>query len=384
MRILVVAQRYGAEVVGGAESHARTLAHRLAKRHEVEVATTNALDYWTWAEHFEAGESDDDGILVRRFPVRSGRRKDYKEIESRVLLGPHTLADEYEWLRAQGPHVPDLLEFLHRDGPRYHAVVFYTYIYEPTVLGLPILPERALLVSTAHDEAPLRLAPYRALFQLPRAIAFLTPEERGLVHREFRNEHIPSDVIGTPLEPASLGDPARFRTAHGIAGPIVVYLGQVSEAKGCDELLALWAAREREATLVLCGTVRMAIPDRADVRALGEVSEETKRDALAAADVIVQPSHLESLGLVLLEAWQQGTPALVHAGNPVTAGQVARSGGGLAYGDGTASFDEALARLRTEGRARGERGREWVSAEYSPERFDRRIEDLVAVAAVSR
>jgi len=383
MRILVVVQRYGAEVVGGAESHARTLAQRLGRRHEVEIATTNALDYWTWAEHFPPGESADDGILVRRFRVRSGRRKDYKEIESRVLLGPHSLADEWEWLRAQGPHAPDLLEFLHREGQRYHAIVFYTYIYEPTALGLPIIPERALLVSTAHDEAPLRLAPYRALFQLPRAIAFLTPEERDLVHGQFRNEHIPSDVIGLPLEPAPLGDAERFRAVHGVRGPIVVYLGQVTEAKGCDELLALWSSRDRGETLVLCGQVRMPIPERADVRALGEVSEETKRDALAAADLIVQPSHLESLGIVLLEAWQQATPALVNAASPVTAGQVARAAGGLAYGD-LASFEAALAQLLAEGRSPGERGRDWVRAEYAPERFDRRVEDLVSVAAVMR
>ena len=127
----------------------------------------------------------------------------------------------------------------------------------------------------------------------------------------------------------------------------------------------------------------MPIPERADVRALGEVSEETKRDALAAADLIVQPSHLESLGIVLLEAWQQGTPALVNAASPVTAGQVARAEGGLAYGD-QASFEAALAQLLAEGRGPGERGRDWVRAEYAPERFDRRVEDLISVAAVMR
>ncbi len=380
MRILVVVQRYGAEVVGGSEGHARTVAHRLARRHEVEVATTTALDYWSWAEHYAAGESVDDGVLVRRFAVRSGRGADYKAVESRVLLGPHTLADEYAWLRVQGPHAPQLFEFLHRDGQRYQTVIFYTYIYEPTALGLPIVPERALLVSTAHDELPLRLAPYRALFQLPRAIAFLTPEERDLVHREFRNEHIPSDVVGVPLDPAPRGDGARFRAAHRIEGPIVLYLGQVSEAKGCAELLSLWTARERDATLVLLGHVRMPIPSMPSVRALDAVSDETKWDGLAAADVLVQPSRFESLGLVLLEGWQQGTPALVQAGNPVTAGQVRRSGGGLAYED-AASFDAGLERLLAEGRARGERARDWVRDEYAPERFDRRIEDLVGVAA---
>jgi glycosyltransferase involved in cell wall biosynthesis len=43
------------------------------------------------------------------------------------------------------------------------------------------------------------------------------------------------------------------------------------------------------------------------------VSEEDKYALLEAADVLVLPSHLESLGIVLLEAWQVGTPCLVSA-----------------------------------------------------------------------
>ena len=57
VKLLIVVQRYGPEVVGGSESHARTVALRLARTHDVEVATTTALDYWSWAEHYKAGAS---------------------------------------------------------------------------------------------------------------------------------------------------------------------------------------------------------------------------------------------------------------------------------------------------------------------------------------
>src|SRR5581483_11567985 len=165
MRILVVVQRYGADVTGGSEGHARTTAVRLSRRHTVEVATTTAQDYWTWANHDPSGDDTLDGLAVHRFPVAAGRREDFKDVERHVLMEPHTLADEQEWLRAQGPHAPALLDFLHERGREYDAVLFYTYIYEPTAAGLPIVPERAALISTAHDEAALGLAPYRALFQ---------------------------------------------------------------------------------------------------------------------------------------------------------------------------------------------------------------------------
>jgi glycosyltransferase involved in cell wall biosynthesis len=383
--VLIVVQRYGSEVVGGSEGHARVVASRLARSHRVEIATTTAADYWTWAPYYPAGTSELDGLKIHRFPVAEGRDPEFKAFESRVLNGEHALADEEEWLRKQGPHCPALLEFLHREGNRYDAVLFYTYIYEPTARGVPIVPERAALISTAHDEAPLRLAPYRALFQLPRAFGFLTPEERDLVHRTFRNEHIPHETLGLGLEAPGEYDVAAFRDAHKLEGPIVLYLGQVSEGKGCGELLNAWTANRARpntlpATLVLAGTVRMELPDRSDVVALGRIPDAQKYAALAAADALVLPSRFESLGIVLLEAWQVGTPVVVRADNPVTAGQVARSGGGLTYRDAD-DFGDALDRAIAARESIGAAGRAWVERESSWEAFDARLAQLVALTA---
>lgn len=383
--ILIVVQRFGDEVVGGSEGHARVVASRLARSHRVEIATTTAADYWTWAPYYAAGTSERDGLRVHRFPVAAGRDPEFKAFESKVLSGEHTLADEEQWLRRQGPHCPALLDFLHDQGDDYDAVLFYTYIYEPTARGVPIVPERAALISTAHDEAPLRLAPYRALFQLPRAFGFLTPEERELVHRTFRNEHIPHETLGLGLDPPGAYDVEAFRAAHGLDGPIVLYLGQVSEGKGCDDLLRDWSAYRsrpmaRPARLVLAGTLRMEIPDRRDVVALGRIPESEKYAALAAADALVLPSRFESLGIVLLEAWQVGTPVLVRADNPVSAGQAARSGGGVTYSDAD-GFAAALDRAIAERDALGAAGRAWVERESSWNAFDARLANLVALTA---
>lgn len=379
MRVLVVAQRYGAEVVGGSESHARLVAERLARRHEVTVATTTALDHWTWRPHYRAGASTLNGVRVLRFPVASGRARDYKRFEDHVLFEEHTLRDEYAWLRAQGPHAPELLDFVHREGAGFQAALFYTYIYEPTALGLPLIPERAALVSTAHDELPLRLAPYRALFQLPRALGALTPEELALIRREFHNEHVPAETIGIALDLPPAHDAEAFRARHGLRGPVVLYLGQVTEAKGVDELLAMWRVWHDAGgggTLVLAGNVLMDVPRGDGVLVLGRIDDAEKWSALAAADVLVLPSHLESLGIVLLEAWQVGTPVLVPAWNAVTAGQTARSGGGLSYASREA-FAPALSSLLADGAARGEAGRQWVARECAWDRFDARLDNLI-------
>jgi glycosyltransferase involved in cell wall biosynthesis len=382
VRILVVVQRYGPEVVGGSESHARVVAHRLAMVNEVEVATTNALDYWSWAPYFPVGESMDGPVRVRRFAVTGLRSPTFKDAERHVLFEPHTLADEQAWLAMQGPHTPALLEFLQSDGKGYDAILFYTYIYEPTAAGLPLVPERAALISTAHDEEPLRLVPYRVLFQLPRAFGFLTPEERDLVHARFRNDHIPSEVLGIGLDPPPWHDPAPFRERYAPRGPLVLYLGQVSEGKAVDELLADWT-RYREAggagSLVLAGAARMAIPKRDDIVPLGRVSEEDKYALLEAADALVLPSHLESLGIVLLEAWQVGTPCLVSAKNRVTTGQVARANGGASYGRG--GFATALAGVLAKRDELGASGRAYVERECTWPAFDARVEQLVDLVA---
>jgi glycosyltransferase involved in cell wall biosynthesis len=383
VRILVVVQRYGAEVVGGSESHARIVAERLARRYEVGVATTTALDHWTWRGHYSTGTTTLNGVTVRRFGVVGGRAERYKEIERQVLFEEHTVQDEYAWLRAQGPHAPDLLEFLHAEGAGFQAVLFYTYIYEPTAIGLPLVPERAALISTAHDELPLRLAPYRALFQLPRALGALTPEELALIRREFRNDHIPAEILGIGLDPPPALDGEAFRARHDLKRPVVLYVGQITEAKAVDELLAMWSAyrdAKGQGTLVLAGNVLMKVPRRSDVVVLGRIGDAEKWAALAAADALVLPSHLESLGIVLLEAWQAGTPVIVPAWNAVTAGQVARAAGGVTYAT-KEGFPAALGALLAEGRRRGEAGREWVERECAWPVFDRRVEDLVQMAA---
>jgi len=382
VKILIVVQRYGAEVIGGSESHARVVAQRLAKLNEVEVATTTALDYWSWAPHFPPGESMDGAVRVRRFPVAGLRSPTFKDTERRLLFEPHTLAEERRWLSEQGPHVPALLEFLHREGGGYDAILFYTYIYEPTAAGLPLVAERAALISTAHDEEPLRLLPYRALFQLPRAFGFLTPEERDLVHARFANEHIPSEILGIGLDPPPWHDAAPFRDRYAPRGPLVLYLGQVSEGKAVDELVADWIEYHDtggSGTLVLAGTQRMPLPDREDIVSLGHVSEEEKYALLEAADVLVLPSHLESLGIVLLEAWQVGTPCLVSAHNAVTSGQVARARGGLAYERD--DLAEVLLAVLARRDVLGASGRRFVERECTWPAFDARLEQLVDLAA---
>ena len=55
MKLAVVVQRYGADINGGAELHARYVAEHLARHAQVTVLTTCARDYVTWRDEYSAG-----------------------------------------------------------------------------------------------------------------------------------------------------------------------------------------------------------------------------------------------------------------------------------------------------------------------------------------
>ena len=55
MKLAIVVQRYGADINGGAELHARYVAEHLAPHAQVTVLTTCARDYLTWHDEYPAG-----------------------------------------------------------------------------------------------------------------------------------------------------------------------------------------------------------------------------------------------------------------------------------------------------------------------------------------
>ena len=73
MRLAFVVQRYGLDIAGGAEYHCRLVAQQLARHAQVEVLTTCAADYITWANHYPEGLEELEGVPVRRFRVKRPR-----------------------------------------------------------------------------------------------------------------------------------------------------------------------------------------------------------------------------------------------------------------------------------------------------------------------
>ena len=383
-RIAFVVQRAGVEVNGGADYLCLAVARAMSARWDVEIITTCARDYATWENHYPPGVERLDGVTIRRFPVdRPREQAHFDRLSARMLehITDAPLAEQEAWMQAQGPYSTPLLRYLaeHRDD--YERFFFYTYLYATTYFGLPLVAEKAVLVPFAHDEWPIRMPFFEAMFRLPAAIAFSTPEERDFLHTRFPDVRFDGPIVGIGVEAPPDVRPERFRRRYGIEGPFAVYVGRIDPEKGCERLIAAFAHyREHyrdDLNLVLVGRAAMELPRLPYVRAVGFVDEESKFDALAAADVVVMPSALESLSIVLLEAWSVGRPVLVSAAGDVLVGQTRRAGGGLWYAD-DAEFTVALHLLRgPDGPRLGASGRAFVEREYRWESIVAAYEQLL-------
>jgi glycosyltransferase involved in cell wall biosynthesis len=420
MKIAFIIQRYGAEVLGGSEYLCRLIAERLAPRHQVDVLTTCARDYITWKNEYPEGQDRIRGVTVRRFA--NARTRDltaFNKYSDWIYNHPHTREDEMEWIRQQGPWCPALIDYLQRQHHQYDVLVFFTYLYGPTVTGLRIDPSKSILVPTAHDEPAIRLGIFKDVFAAPAAFAYNTEAERRFVHENFSLRAIDEDVIGIGVEPPEAADatdqsvtdvaedetdPAdrkasrfldvddttitpganidsptfrshqstrgdRFRRRHRLHGPVALYGGRIDPGKGCEELIeyfSSYVSGGNQGSLVLMGVKLMALPEEPWVRFAGQLSEQERFAALEAATVVIVPSPYESLSILALEAFAAGTPVLVNARSEVLVEHCRRSNAGLYYADRD-EFVECLKLMMTDDRLRramGRNGREYVRRNY--------------------
>jgi len=372
MKLGIVVQRYGADVNGGAELHARYIAEHLAPYAEVRVLTTCAREYLTWRNEFPPGADSVNGIPVERFPVEHERSEaDFGLRSDHVFSRRHSLNDELAWLESEGPASPALIDRLQKSGHEFDHVLLFCARYYHAYHGARAVPDRAILVPTAERDAALGLALFGPIFRGVRAIMYNSPEEQALIHAAAANPHVPGVVVGIGSEIPGSVDPGRTAAAFGLAGPYVIYVGRIDANKGCAELFDFFLryadARPAAPTLVLVGKPVLAIPDHRRIRHLGFLDDRDKFDAMAGAAALVMPSYYESLSMVALEAWAVGTPVIANARCDVLLGQCLRSNAGLYYAN-AAEFGAVLDMVlddRALAAGLGRNGRRFYEQHYS-------------------
>ncbi len=372
MKVAYVVPRYGTEIRGGAETGARMFAeHLVADRgYEVEVFTTCALDALTWRDELPEGTENIHGVAVHRIASVAGRAEGFHPLSGMLLADPERAseADMERWVDLQGPRSPKLLDAVASCDA--DVIAFYPYLYYPTIRGLPLVRERAIMHPAAHEEPAFHLPLFKTLFEQCRGLVFQTQSERQMVIDRFGVAATPQVLVGLGVE-ESPGSPADARAALGLGDvPYLLYVGRVDDKKGTGILWRYFQAYKQRhpgpLTLVMVGQVVNPPDPAADIIVSGMIDDTTKWGLLRGAQALVAPSPFEAFSITVVEALTAGAPVIVNAVCGATREHCERSGAGMWF-EGYAEFEAVVDRMTGDPvlhRTMRENGVRYVEANY--------------------
>lgn len=365
----------GPDTPGGAESYCLRLAQEMRQAgYPVEIWSTTARGFtYPWFEpYYEQGVEAWNGVPIRHFPVCRYEQVTLFRQQPELLAGMPAFPAEEMTQLVEMPHSDALYVALDREKDA--CFFFFVYSHNLSFWGGQIAPQRTLLFPTLHDEPYAYHFATTYLMQKVRALLCLSEPERELAIRLCRLPRERTFLVGGGVDTTEPGDGWRFRARFGIQDPFLLYAGRRDAAKQVPDLIHLFSAyyharNRKELRLLMAGPGDVDIPSglSKQIVDLGYVSEQDKRDAYAAATLFCLPSRLESLSLALMEAWLQGTPALVNAACAVAVHHCQRSNGGLFY-SGYSEFEGCLDYLLQRPalcRRMGSAGRAYVLENYT-------------------
>lgn len=385
---------------GGTENALLEWAKGLVKKgHRVTVVTSNQIRL----EDFRnpqpnpslPGEEFKEGIHLIRLPLSAGQRFILAKIGALSLRSGLPGGDTL-WFMTHVPYLPQMIQTARKLNPDlFYAVPFPTAsIYYASKAakqtGRPwvIQPHLHFKDLNASLEKIIRW-----IFPKASAILTNTPAEREyLIQRGLQENKIHALGQGIDLALLEGGDGNRFRSDCGLMDePLILFLGRKVQHKGIDILLdtmpLIWKEEPRT-VLVLAGqpspyfkTLYEAHPLSQDPRilSLDDFPDEKKTDLLAACDLLILPSQVESFGVVFLEAWAKGKP-VIGARIPAVADMIDHEKDGILvpYGDSPGLADAVIKLIKNPDlrKAMGEKGKLKVQERFEIGRITDRLETL--------
>lgn len=335
MRVLHVTHQY-APAIGGAERYITDLSEELARRgHQVEVFTSRATDYHTWANVLPVQEML-NGVQVRRFDAwpRRGHTWAALAFGLRHYWPGRSSAMAALIYYGNGPICPGMYGAIRRAAPRFDLVHINQLHYSHSAMayaaarraGLPIVATPHL-----HAEQP-------ATFDVDYMLAILRGSQVLFAdtagERDFMlDQGFPPVVVTTAGHGLNLAafppqDRAASRVRFGLPADafVVLFLGRKVAYKGLEPSLRAFLQLRQKCPNAYFLAVGPETPDsqplwltygqQPGVVVRGTVDEEERLAALAACDVLAMPSTGEAFGIVYLEAWAYAKPVI---GAPITA-----------------------------------------------------------------
>jgi len=409
MRILHTNAAYW-PFVGGAETYLQAMSERLVRDgHAVTVATTDAMrvqSFWLPNQpRVTEREARINGVDLLRCRVETLPLSPWsfyllRRLATELARLPFGTRPVLDRLAPWMPRVPHLEQTLEKRGDAFDLVHGINISLEWPLLagwryarrhGLPFIVTPFVHVG---DRAVQRF------YTMPHQLAALRDADRvfvqtGIEGNELARLGVPAQRIvrlgmGVDLEEVCGGDGARFRSQHSVDGLLVTFMGALTDDKGSVHLLRamqrLWD-QGNGATLAVAGpavtpsTFERAYQElgpaaRARVRRLGVVQGEHKQDMLAASDLFVLPSRVDSFGIVYLEAWANGVPVIgCRAGGVPDVIDDGQDGLLVPFGEVAALAAAIDGLLADPGRRRamGARGQARVESRYTWDRIYRTL-----------
>lgn len=390
MQVLFVIPAY-APFVGGAQTFCRAIARRLvADGHRVTVLTSTARqadDFWQRPAGSEpplARREVLEGVEIVRLPLGYPWPAPYRfglsrRASHRLARLPLPLGWARPLLRHFTRFMPPLFGLQSELPPRVAAADLIVNVdagwdglfvqageaalaQAKPLVAVPLIHTGSPAI-TGHFQMPHQIAVYR---RAAASLALSQPEaellaawgvDRSKVHRLAMGVERESDAGERAGGNAPGAKPALPR-------PYILFLGAATFDKGAQTLaeavLAL-AGRGEEVAAVYAGPQqhRLAVfidtqPPAARailkkrLHLLGVVDEAAKRELLAGCVALALPSRVDSFGIVILEAWQQGKAVVAaDVGGPAALITPEKTGLLTPFGD-AAALAGAVERLCNE------------------------------------
>jgi glycosyltransferase involved in cell wall biosynthesis len=416
VKLAFVTPRYGADILTGPEHVCRLLAEHISKRHDVDVITTCARDARGSRNDYPEGPDRVRGVRIRRFPVSAHRAPTAATSIDRLVGEPHGREDELDWVRQSSPWSTALVEHLKHQHHTYDAVVFFSMSAATTVFGLPVTPDRSILVPYVQLDPSLRFSLWTQVLSTPRAIGLVSATERrlirdyvraGTVHDELvgigierppqasypRHQQDPGDTLVGDDDPPAADEDAvvpvlegpgiPFRRRHRLYGSFALFGGRMEPGNGCQEMLDYFdtfaTSMDAPPSLVLMGMKLMRVPDAPYLRHAGVLPDRERMLAFEAADLTIAPASEDLVAESVLESFAVGTPVVASARNGAAVEHCSKANAGLYY-ENRAEFVECLQMLATDADLRrklGESGRQYIDQHYRWDAVIARLEHLL-------
>ena len=341
MRVLHVTPLYWPSL-GGGEQVVHTLSERMARDgHEVVVATTDAASVETFWNRRGPRVSERDGVLngvrVVRVPIASFPLGQLGLFIARGLairvFDPIRLTWLVRRIGAWMPRAPQFRSALDNLSDSFDVIHGFNLSWEACLVDAceyaRAMRRPYVMTPFMHTGEPGQLRVSRN-YRMSHQQAALRSSDRVIVQTQIEAQAVEAMgvdrsrlvEVGVGIEPARIsgGDPDRLRARSGVRGPLVVFIGRVTRDKGAITVVQVMQQLWANGVKVECAIAGTILPDfdrflRAQtampcLHSLGPISDDDKRDLLAAADVVVMPSRAESFGIVYLEAWANGKPVI--------------------------------------------------------------------------